>query len=530
MPASPDSIFRFSFSSCLALSSACWSVHAISCIVVVLIGGACRNQDAPEASVDPLRQAPLMMEFEVLERSDHPGHKTSDYSDCLYTARLRLVDANSSGGDPKLVMGAIPAFLDRNLQTGAAVKPGDRIRAISTPFDKAPERYRRMQTADRFGDYLLDYLLLTDIEIVATRLVGEVAGPVVAEVERPKISPARYVRGPSQGLLAQRRQARMEREKARIESLLQTHGGSWDAWMKQLKGPLRELDLMGRASQFASRKGNLYFNRLPLKNYEELCEDDPLTGPLGALRLLNAELHRLGIDLIVVPFPTKEDIHAGRFTNQPDETEMNPQRLRFHRLLLEHDIEVLDLAPALRKALTEYEFVYFDNRDVHPADGGIQVAGKEIAAVLRDYDLGVDAANVLPVEASVLHVTEEVPGFVLGAKYPATRVIFPQMPAVSPDVQRRVIFQGDSFLNVPSHFVTHATVADHAGRYLGFEPETVLREAGANLILQDLARTPRERLQGRQVLVFVFGPTRLRSPRSGLARADYEWHHALLRE
>ena len=497
-------------------------------VSTLTVATSCReNESASSVPADSLRTAANVKVFEVLERSDHPGHKTSDYADCLYTARLREEGAADKDG-AKVVVGAIPAFLDRKLQSGAAVKPGDHIRAVWMAFDSAPEKYRRMQTADRFGDYLSEYVLLTDIEIVSTRQVNEVQAPVLAETNVEKIPPSRFIRQQGSGVLAERRQARLDREKARIEALLQSHGGTWKAWMKEIKGPLRRLDLMGRASNFASRKGNLYFNRLPLKNYEELCEDDPLTGPVGALRLLNAELQRRGIDLIVVPFPTKEDVNAGRFTDLPDETELNPQRLRFHRLLLDYDIEVLDLAPALRRALGQYEFVYFDNRDVHPADGGIQVAGREIAQVLKDYGLGLDMDEPLPVHDDVLHVTEDVPGFVRGARYPATRVLFPMEPQFPDGLQRRVIFQGDSFLNVPSHFVTHATVADHVGRYLGFEPETVLREAGANLILQDLARMPKTRLEGRQALVFVFGPTRLRSPRSGLARADYHWHLALL--
>lgn len=489
---------------------------------------SCR-ENAPPASVpvSALQTTANVKVFEVLERSDHPGHKTSDYADCLYTARLREEGA-ASRDEARIVIGAIPAFLDRKLQSGAAVKPGDRIRAVWMTFDSAPEKYRRMQTADRFGDYLLEYVLLTDIEIISTRQVSEVQAPVLAEMSMERIPASRFMRQQGRGALAERRLARLDREKARIEALLKSHGGTWTEWMKEIKAPLRRLNLMGRASNFASRKGNLYFNRLPLKNYEELCEDDPQTGPVGALRLLNAELQRLGIDLIVVPFPTKEDVNAGRFTDLPDDTELNPQRLRFHRLLLDYDIEVLDLAPALRSGLDHYEFVYFDNRDVHPADGGIQVAGREIAQVLKDYGLGLDMDKPLPVQDSVLHVTEEVPGFVLGARYPASRVLFPMETKVPEGLQRRVIFQGDSFLNVPSHFVTQATVADHVGRHLGFKPETMLREAGANLILQDLARMPKARLEGRQALVFVFGPTRLRSPRSGLARADYQWHQALL--
>lgn len=497
-------------------------------VALAVITVSCREREKPATA--PSRTPQLgTMEFEVLERSDHPGHKTSPYADCLYTARLRVIDPKVTA-EPKIVMGAIPAFLGRKLQTGAAMRPGDRIRASWLPFDKAPENFRRMQTADRFGDYLLDYLLLTDVQITATRQVSEVSPPAVAARVTPVIPQERFIRPQGAGPLAERRQARVQDEINRIKSLLHANGGTWDAWMKQLKPTHDKLGEMGRASDFAMKKDQHFFNRVSLRAYTEICEDDPHTGPVGALRLLNAELHRRGIDLLVVPFPTKEDVNVHKFVEFPKDAEINPQRLRFHLHLLENNIEVLDLTPALKAALEEHEFVFFDNRDVHPADGGIQVAAREIAKVLHDYGLGVEPAQQPPVKAEWMVINREVPGFTLGAKYPATRVIFPTKSPVPEEVQRRVIFQGDSFLHVPGYFLEHATIADHAGRHLGFEPETVLREAGANLILPDLARTPKEKLQGRLVLVFVFGPTRLRSPRSGLARLDYEWHLALLPE
>lgn len=535
MPATSPLVFSFSPVALLASLGAPLKRRVSALLAGAMAFTISSCQESQEsAAIEP--EAPPQfkvegetMEFQVLERSDHPGHKTSEYADCLFTARLQMLDPKA-GGEPKLVMGAIPAFLDRTLQTGAALRGGDRIRAVVVPFDKAPANYRRVQTADRFGDYLLDYYLLTRVEVLATRNAGEVETPVMAETAPPVIPRERFVRGHGEGPLADLRKARLEREKARIDAMLQANGGTWDEWQKRLRPTLIKLDTIGRETQFAAKKDQLYFNRLPLRNYAEICEDEPHSGPLGGLRLLNAELHRRGIDLLVVPFPTKEDVNAPRFTGVPDETELNPQRVRFHRLLLEHNIEVLDLAPALRAGLAKYPWIYFDNRDVHPADGGVQVAATEITKVLRDYGLGGDDVKPLPVEDTFMHITAETPGFTLGAKYPVTRVLFPETSSVPLDVQRRVIFQGDSFLHVPTHFVKHATVADHVGRLVGFEPETGLREAGANLVLQDLARYPKEKLEGRQVLVFVFGPTRLRSPRSGLARADYEWHQALLPE
>ncbi len=494
-------------------------------MLLAALSATCRKRDEPTADTRSKTAAEAGL-FEVVERSEFPDPRTSDYADCLFTARLRVLDPNDGNG-AKIVIGVIPAFRERKLQPGSGMRPGDKIRGTSIPFDKAPENLRRMQTADRFGDYLTEMRLLPDVRIIekAGTTIAPLATPSL--IVAPAIPPDRFVRAHGADAIALRRKARIETEVGRIRTKLKAHGGTWEAWMNELRGAHGKLEAQSRLNDFNLTNGNLHFTRLPFHTYEELCADDPHTGPVGALRLLNAELHRLGIDLLVVPFPAKEDVNAHRFldTHGPED-ELNPQRLRFHLHLLEQNIEVLDLTPALRRALDAHEFIFFNNRDPHPVDGGIQVAGREIANLLRDYGLG--AREPLPVEPGTFTITDQTPGFIVGAKYPAARVVFPGVSPVPASVQRRVIFQGDSFLHVPSRFVAHATIADHSGRYLGFKPDRFLREAGANLILQDLARMPRAEFAGRKVLVFVFGPTRLRSPRAGLSRADHQWHLALL--
>jgi hypothetical protein len=464
--------------------------------------------------------------YEVLETSAPPDPDASEYASCLFTARLRVIDAPDGTGEGEIVMGTIPAFIDRTLQAGAGIRPGDRIRSESLPYEQAPDNFRQMQLADAFGDYLLDVHFLPDVEIVSRESGNGAAAKVM--VTSAGLPPEQFVRPDDSSEAGSLRKARLEKEKARIAGLKAGHGGSWDAWMERLRPVHAELRRKAEAAGGALKKDNLYFSKLDTRKYEELASDDPDEGPTGALRLLNAELHRRGIDLLVVPFPAKEDVNAHHFAGiEGEDIELNPQRLRFHMNLLEHNIEVLDLAPALRRSVKDYDFLYFDNRDVHPVGGGLKVAGREIANVLRDYGLGLPGNSTLPIEKVYFEVTNE-PAFVDGSRYPAARVLIPADPQIPTMERRRVVFQGDSFLNVPSLHVQNATIVHHVGRYLGFEPQTVLREGGANRILQDLARMPKESLEGCKVMVFVFGPTRLRSHDSKVARAEYRWHLAPL--
>jgi hypothetical protein len=320
----------------------------------------------------------------------------------------------------------------------------------------------------------------------------------------------------------------MARELARMQAELDANGGSWDAWMKRLEPYQNDLEKRAKEAGGTLKVDQHVFARLGLQCYYDLTQDDPQVGPLAALRLLNAELQRHGIDLVAVPFPNKEDVNAHKFlSHHPDApTELNPCRIRCLMRMLEHDIEVIDLAPALRAGLETHPFVYYDNRDTHPADGGIQIAAGEVAKVLADYDLLPADHTLLPVEKTEFVIEKDMEYFTKGSRYPAHRVLF----SADAKPHRAVLLQGDSFLSVPTNYVPNATIADHVGRHLGYRPDKLVREAGANHILPILARLPKSELEGRKVLFFVFGPTRLRSPHSPLMSPELHWHLALFPE
>ncbi|QIF02145.1 hypothetical protein [Roseimicrobium sp. ORNL1] len=482
-------------------------------------------------------------EFIVIERTETPNPKTSDYADCLYTAKLQVVavdggldgkEETSTAGttddnkEPHIILAAMPAFLNRKLQAGQELAVGDRFRARWIAFDEAPEKFRKMQTADKFGDYLLEYCLVTEAKLVRRGAPITAAAAKGAQEKMPEIPQERFIRAEGAGVYAERRKARMSRELARMKSELDANGGSWEAWMKKLEPYQEELETRAKEAGGTLKQDQHVFARLGLQCYFDLTQDDPQVGPLAALRLLNAELQRHGIDLVVVPFPNKEDVNAHKFLgNHPDApTELNPCRIRCLMRMLEHDIEVIDLVPALRAGLGAHPFVYYDNRDTHPADGGIQIAANEAAKVLADYDLLPANHTLLPTETTEFVIEKDMEYFTKGARYPAHRVLFP----ADAKSHRAVLLQGDSFLSVPTNYVANATIADHIGRHLGYRPDKLVREAGANLILQDLARLPKSELEGRKVLFFVFGPTRLRSPHSPLMSPELHWHLALLPE
>ena len=87
---------------------------ALPCVALGLLlalAASCRKKDKPAAH--SRQDASVGLEiFEVLERSEFPNPRSCEYADCLFTARLRVLEPKD-GSEARIVMGVIPAFRGR---------------------------------------------------------------------------------------------------------------------------------------------------------------------------------------------------------------------------------------------------------------------------------------------------------------------------------------------------------------------------------------------------------------------------------
>jgi hypothetical protein len=136
-----------------------------SAVVAILM--SCSERTAESHAVpSPEQSSPetALVTFEVLEISPFPDPATSEYPDCLRTARLRWVGSDGpSGGEAQIVMGALPAFVNRTLAPGGRLEAGNRFQGLATAIEETDGPFRRMQMADSIEDFLLDLYIIENV-------------------------------------------------------------------------------------------------------------------------------------------------------------------------------------------------------------------------------------------------------------------------------------------------------------------------------------------------------------------------------
>lgn len=456
---------------------------------------------------------------QLVKTSRIPDPKRSDYEDCLFSAEAKVLEITGDRRVPREIAVLLPAFVKRVVQPEAAFTAGQVIEVDLLPSEHADKRYREMQRADDMERFDLEVCFSLKATLSTRKAEDFVAQPDAYFAVKPNDAPrvAAPVIYPSSPKAAAERQKAIEREKAMIQKALADNGGDWHQW--ELKVRPMSVELRDRAKASPDRcllKGPLMFERIRDSNFKQLLMEPPPagTGPIASLVSMNRQLRERGIDLIVVPFPWKEDVHAEEFSDlAPKDGWHLPYREKFMLQLLEADIEVIELIPALRAARQRFPWVFYDARDQHPADGGIQVAAEEISKRLARYDFAPPAgANPLKLELRPAEIDKEgVRGM---GRYPATRVFRADGKPldIEADTGSPILIVGDSYTVMPAYYKpggSNAGMGFHLAQRLGVVPDQLSRMGTTGNIMKMLAEQGGGFLAGRRVVVFIFSPNRL---------------------
>jgi hypothetical protein len=489
---------------------------------VIVLGMVCYCLIGCKRKEDLVKQAAspdsILVSLQLVETSPIPDPAKSDYADCLYAAEAKVLEVRSQTSLDSSIILMLPAFAKRTLCPEASFKTGQVIDVEIIPQGKANERLRTMQRSDsltRFDLPLYHVLSAQCSERTAESFASRTNDHSVSEAKGSKSDQPALVKYPSSPKAAREREAVMARDKATIQKALNDNGGDWERWYIHLHDFYYDLRNQVDASpEDCLLKGQHYFKQLVYRKYKILCQEtdsgDP--GPLKMLTSLNAQLRARGIDLIVVPFPTKEDVNADIFSSKaPADGWFQPYRQKFLLQLMEADIEVIDLIQPLRAARDRFPFVFYDEDDQHPADGAIQVTAEEIAKRLERYDLleGVQPLN-LQLKRAEVEKTSKRGTF----KYSATRVVTTDgKPLTVPEnAGSPVIIMGDSYTRIPHEYLPGGdgcALPMHLSHRLGRMPDQLVRMGGSSQAMRLLAREGGDYLAQRRVLIFVFAHTRL---------------------
>jgi hypothetical protein len=496
------------------------SLVAISLCAVL---GALVGCDRKKEATAPPTGTGISVSAEMVRKSRLPDPKRSDYPDCDFSCEMQVHEIHSAERTPRRIVVMLPGFRNRELHWSDSLPVGGMLDLTLVPSAVAPQQMKTRQRADDLDNYELPVYFASEVrrsDRVASSFeskpdsyfAGEKASAAPAT---PTISPAHY---PWSERAARERQAAIQKDKDTILAALKANGGSWDAWLERISPFVIDIHNKAKAAGGALKKDGAYFERLRWKRYLAVTRqaDEGKPGPVKMLDHLNRELRSRGIDLIVVPFPYKEEVHADVFSSlAPADGWFEPLREKFILQLLERDIEVIQLIPPLREARKKYPFVFYDAHDNHPAHGAIITAAEQIAQRLQRYDLA--ARRKGPPLSFQIREVEWVSapgtqgGFIPGSRYPHTQVLDAQgLPIVTTQgLDSAVVLMGDSYTITPYPAIDSAALPMHLARLIGEVPNQLSAMGNSDASMQMMAREGARFFSNRCAVIFAFAPTKI---------------------
>ena len=469
-------------------------------VVVLAIGVAGCERDS----------GPLTMGL-LKEVSPLPNPLDSPYADCMQVVHLQDIrDWPSDLPTPpeEGVLLIWPGFVDRKLTASASLIAGDAVTLQPVAMTAIDEELRSTQRVDTLEGFTLPMYFAREVEHIR-----DFRDPK-EKIEAPRAaavvpSLAEILQAPFERKLNADRQKIIAERVAALERMAGEHGG-WEAWSAATHPFYYDLRKSLAASKASGlRHGHHVFERTYNHRFTDLLrlEEPPA---LKMLVALDRELARKGIDLLVVPFPLKEEINASLFSDVgPAEGSLSPARLQCMHWLLKYDVEVVDLAPALREARDFRPWLYYDFDDHHPAQGGIELAAEVIAKRLQRYKFkpvykGL-SRQLIEFEMPATYMKRfQMRGEV--TSYPARQVVQSHggfLPRS--DKQSPVLLIGDSFTRVPMLYgVGHAGLREQIAFESGIFPRSMSIYGSAARIMRNLRREGPDYLEGVKVCVFVF--------------------------
>lgn len=474
------------------------------------------------------RRAPRRVVMRLVELSQIPDMERNLYRHCLFTAKAVVErdagsEASTPGGEQYEILIAMWAFRDRVASPEAGLNVGDRIVATIIPFELAPEEIRPIQQSDTLDDFELPLYWADQIEPQSD--AGEASAdsdaPAV-DLDRHSISSAaaaesqtrsssRAPRAPHAFDAGARnaRAAAIEADKRWIDDALARHGGDWERWFEQLRPMRREITERLDREGSAINEGALTFRDRYYIAQQPDAEGRWPNDAIETITELDRQLRARGIDLIVLPIPAKEEINAKAFTSHaPEDGIINPHRLRFYRSLLERDVEIINLAPALIEALGRFDYVFYDGPDPHPAQGAIQVAAQAIGRRLQRYPIvrraresgGEWERRDVRLRFEREFLDESAPDH----EYPGSQILKDGVPIAQYTEASPVIVMGDSFIGFKiASGVEGVDIPAHIAYETRIVPTRLESWEGASQIMRRMARRGPDFLKGRRVCIFA---------------------------
>jgi alginate O-acetyltransferase complex protein AlgJ len=239
--------------------------------------------------------------------------------------------------------------------------------------------------------------------------------------------------------------------------------------------------------------------------------------PLAAILDFRRQLDEAGVELLFVPVPAKATIYPEHLPRPiPATTDrVDAADATFYEVLRRQGVEVLDLAPAFRRARQSQERPLFCKQDTHWSGAGIEEAARRISERVRSRPwLEGVAKQRLETRPHDVEITGDLWKMLGDPQLPKERVRIREVgrregsvfEPVSPWRESPVLLLGDShtlvFHGGGDMHARGAGLPDHLARELGFPVDLVgVRGSGATPSRINLLRRG-DGLAGKKLVVW----------------------------
>ncbi len=242
-------------------------------------------------------------------------------------------------------------------------------------------------------------------------------------------------------------------------------------------------------------------DREPSETVEATEPNHDVAAQFEMLLHMRERLGRRGVELVLVPFPFREQVD-GRFQfEDPAHRRFIGRRDELLRRLAQAQVEFVDLAAAFRSAAADGATLFYSGDDNHPAAGALDLAARQIA----DHLIG---RGLVAARARGELSSREI-AFADAPRYFARQVSTPDGLPVDLDRPSPLLVLADSFgeypENTPHGSIPSANLAAQLALHVSPTPRNFTRSSGGATMPRVLARRP-GLLEGVRCCVFVFSP------------------------
>jgi hypothetical protein len=312
-----------------------------------------------------------------------------------------------------------------------------------------------------------------------------------------------------------------------LKSELAAHGGSYEAWAKELspfheriRGRLRATPKAVKA--LPGLDGFLFFRQsLAFTTSGDIERQRAGKNPLPVILEFKRELEKQGVDFLFVPVPTKAEVFPDRLdesgkalVGQP----VQPYFRKFLASLARAGVEVVDLLPAYlaaRKANEADLEPLYQRQDTHWSDRGLRIAAERLAARVQKYPwfsaLSAHSRRFTAKETTFerfgdLHsrLPEAMKKRYQPEKLRAQQVLAPGGAFYEDDAESPIVVLGDSYTGVYQLMdAEHAGLSAHLAKSLGYPVDLVMSYGGGPNVRHKLLRRGKEALASKRLVVWV---------------------------